>query len=43
MIPLACPPRGLAYPRGAMIEIVFETHSTTEDNEAGGATGWRRA
>lgn len=23
-----------------MIEIVFETHSTTEDNEAGRATGW---
>jgi 2,3-bisphosphoglycerate-dependent phosphoglycerate mutase len=22
------------------IEIVFETHSTTEDNEAGRATGW---
>jgi broad specificity phosphatase PhoE len=24
----------------ATIEIVFETHSTTEDNEAGLATGW---
>jgi len=24
----------------AMIEIVFETHATTEDNEAGRATGW---
>jgi 2,3-bisphosphoglycerate-dependent phosphoglycerate mutase len=23
-----------------MIELVFETHSTTEDNEAGRATGW---
>jgi 2,3-bisphosphoglycerate-dependent phosphoglycerate mutase len=23
-----------------MIEIVFESHSTTEDNEAGRATGW---
>ena len=23
------------------IEIVFETHSTTEDNEKGSATGWR--
>jgi 2,3-bisphosphoglycerate-dependent phosphoglycerate mutase len=23
-----------------VIEIVFETHSTTEDNEAGRATGW---
>lgn len=23
-----------------MIEIVFETHATTEDNEAGRATGW---
>jgi 2,3-bisphosphoglycerate-dependent phosphoglycerate mutase len=23
-----------------MIEIVYETHSTTEDNEAGRATGW---
>ncbi|MEP6696188.1 MAG: histidine phosphatase family protein [Pseudonocardiales bacterium] len=23
-----------------MIEIVFETHATTEDNEAGIATGW---
>lgn len=23
-----------------MIEIVYETHSTTEDNEAGIATGW---
>jgi broad specificity phosphatase PhoE len=23
-----------------MIEIVFETHSATEDNEAGRATGW---
>ncbi len=22
------------------IELVFETHSTTEDNEAGRATGW---
>ena len=22
------------------VEIVFETHSTTEDNEAGRATGW---
>jgi len=23
------------------IELVFETHSTTEDNERGAATGWR--
>ncbi len=23
-----------------MIELIFETHSTTEDNEAGRATGW---
>ena len=23
------------------IELVFETHATTEDNEAGRATGWR--
>ena len=23
-----------------MIELVFETHCTTEDNEAGRATGW---
>ena len=23
-----------------MIELVYETHSTTEDNEAGRATGW---
>ena len=23
-----------------MIEVVFETHATTEDNEAGRATGW---
>ncbi len=23
-----------------MIELVFETHATTEDNEAGRATGW---
>src|SRR6185295_14927110 len=23
------------------IELVFETHSTTEDNERGSATGWR--
>jgi 2,3-bisphosphoglycerate-dependent phosphoglycerate mutase len=23
-----------------MIQLVFETHSTTEDNEAGRATGW---
>ena len=23
------------------IEFVFETHSTTEDNEGGVATGWR--
>jgi broad specificity phosphatase PhoE len=23
-----------------MIEIVFESHSTSEDNEAGRATGW---
>jgi broad specificity phosphatase PhoE len=22
------------------VEVVFETHSTTEDNEAGIATGW---
>ncbi len=26
--------------RGVAIEIVFETHSTTEDNERGIATGW---
>jgi len=24
------------------VEIVFETHSTTEDNEAGRATGWNQ-
>jgi 2,3-bisphosphoglycerate-dependent phosphoglycerate mutase len=23
-----------------VIEVVFETHATTEDNEAGRATGW---
>ena len=26
--------------QGVAIQIVFETHSTTEDNEAGIATGW---
>jgi hypothetical protein len=25
------------------IELVFETHSTTEDNEQGRATGWLAA
>jgi 2,3-bisphosphoglycerate-dependent phosphoglycerate mutase len=28
------------YRAGVPIEIVLETHSTTEDNEAGIATGW---
>jgi hypothetical protein len=29
-----------AYGETVTIEIVYETHSTTEDNERGIATGW---
>ena len=32
---------GAAY-RGGVIEIVFETHSISEDNEQGIATGWNQ-
>ncbi len=31
---------GARYRGRVAIEVVFETHSTTEDNEAGRATGW---
>jgi 2,3-bisphosphoglycerate-dependent phosphoglycerate mutase len=32
--------RGRAYAEPVAIEVVFETHSTTVDNEEGRATGW---
>ena len=39
--PAAQPPASSAYGGLVSIEIVYETHSITEDNERGTATGWR--
>ena len=36
---ITAPERSLRWTGG--IELVFETHATTEDNERGRATGWR--
>lgn len=33
-------PPAIAYSRPMSIEVVFETHALTEDNERGVATGW---